>query len=66
MRALSAIGIWRYGTCLANRFGSPVYRLIGGKANPQVRLFNACFPYKYDFNREPEKIMAELIETQGH
>ena len=40
-------------------------RLIGGKANPQVRLYNTCFPYKFDFNREPEKIMSELIETRG-
>src|ERR1035437_9128298 len=40
-------------------------RLIGGKANPRVRLYNTCFPYKYDFIREPEKIMRELIDTRG-
>jgi L-alanine-DL-glutamate epimerase-like enolase superfamily enzyme len=50
---------------LGKSLGVPVYRLIGGKANPQVRLYNTCFPYKFDFNREPEKIMSELIETRG-
>ena len=30
---------------------APVYRLIGGKANPRVRLYNTCFPYKYDSTR---------------
>ena len=42
-----------------------MYRLIGGKATPRVRLYNTCFPYKYDFNKEPEKIMRELIDTRG-
>ena len=27
--------------------------------------YNTCFDYKYDFNREPEKIMRELIDTRG-
>ncbi|HMC60841.1 MAG TPA: hypothetical protein VKJ01_16745, partial [Candidatus Solibacter sp.] len=64
MRALSAIDLALWDL-LGKSLGAPVYRLIGGKANPEVRLYNTCFPYKYDFNREPEKIMRELIETRG-
>jgi L-alanine-DL-glutamate epimerase-like enolase superfamily enzyme len=64
MRALSAIDLALWDL-LGKSLGAPVYRLIGGKANPQVRLYNTCFPYKYDFNREPEKIMTELIDTRG-
>lgn len=64
IRALSAVDLALWDL-LGNALRSPVYRLIGGKANPAVRLYNTCFPYKYDFNREPEKIMHELIETRG-
>jgi L-alanine-DL-glutamate epimerase-like enolase superfamily enzyme len=64
MRALSAIDLALWDL-LGNSLHTPVYRLIGGKANPRVRLYNTCFPYKYDFNREPEKIMRELIDTRG-
>ncbi len=64
MRALSAIDLALWDL-LGKSLGTPVYRLIGGKANPSVRLYNTCFSYKYDFNREPEKIMRELIDTRG-
>lgn len=64
IRALSAIDLALWDI-LGKSLGAPVYRLIGGKANPQVRLYNTCFPYKFDFNREPQKIMRELIETRG-
>jgi galactonate dehydratase len=64
MRALSAIDLALWDL-LGKSLNVPVYRLIGGKANPRVRLYNTCFPYKYDFIREPEKIMRELIETRG-
>ena len=64
MRVLSAIDLALWDL-LGNALKAPVYRLIGGKANPRVRLYNTCFPYKYDFNREPEKIMRELIDTRG-
>jgi L-alanine-DL-glutamate epimerase-like enolase superfamily enzyme len=64
IRALSAIDLALWDL-LGKHLGAPVYRLIGGKANPRVRLYNTCFPYKYDFNREPEKIMRELIDTRG-
>ncbi len=64
MRALSAIDLALWDL-LGKSLNAPVYRLIGGKTNPRVRLYNTCFPYKYDFNREPEKIMRELIDTRG-
>ena len=64
IRALSAIDLALWDL-LGKHLNAPVYRLIGGKANPRVRLYNTCFPYKYDFNREPEKIMRELIDTRG-
>jgi galactonate dehydratase len=65
IRVLSAIDLALWDL-LGNALNAPVYRLIGGKANPRVRLYNTCFPYKYDFNREPEKIMRELIDTRGN
>jgi galactonate dehydratase len=64
LRALSAIDLALWDI-LGKSLNAPVYRLIGGKANPRVRLYNTCFPYKYDFNREPGKIMRELIDTRG-
>ena len=64
MRVLSAIDLALWDL-LGKSLNAPVWRLIGGRANPRVRLYNTCFPYKYDFNTEPEKIMAELIETRG-
>jgi L-alanine-DL-glutamate epimerase-like enolase superfamily enzyme len=64
MRALSAIDLALWDL-LGKSLNSPVYRLLGGRANQRVRLYNTCFPYKYDFNREPEKIMRELIDTRG-
>ncbi len=64
MRALSAVNL-----ALWDLFGKsvnlPVYRLLGGKSNPQIRLYNTCFGYKYDFLKEPEKIMRELIDRHG-
>jgi galactonate dehydratase len=64
MRALSAIDLALWDL-LGRSLNAPVYRLIGGRANPKIRLYNTCFPYKYDFNTEPEKIMRELIDTRG-
>jgi galactonate dehydratase len=64
MRVLSALDL-AFWDLLGKSLNAPVYRLIGGKANPQVRLYNTCFPYKYDFNIEPDKIMRELIDTRG-
>ncbi|MEK7408739.1 MAG: mandelate racemase/muconate lactonizing enzyme family protein [Acidobacteriota bacterium] len=64
MRVLSAIDLALWDL-LGRSLGVPVYRLIGGKSNPQVRLYNTCFPHKYDFNKEPEKIMRELLDGYG-
>jgi galactonate dehydratase len=64
MRVLSAIDLALWDL-LGKSLDAPVYRLIGGKSNPTVRLYNTCFPHKYDFNREPEKIMKELIDGYG-
>jgi L-alanine-DL-glutamate epimerase-like enolase superfamily enzyme len=64
MRALSAVDLALWDL-LGKSLKVPVYRLLGGRSNPRVRLYNTCFPYKYDFNKEPEKIMQELIDTRG-
>ena len=64
MRVLSAIDLALWDL-LGKSLTTPVYRLIGGKSNPEVRIYNTCFPHKYDFNREPEKIMRELIDKHG-
>ena len=64
MRSLSAIDLSLWDL-LGKSLQAPVYRLIGGRTNPAVRVYNTCFNYKYDFNTEPEKIMRELIDTRG-
>jgi L-alanine-DL-glutamate epimerase-like enolase superfamily enzyme len=64
MRVLSAIDLALWDL-LGKLLDTPVYRLIGGKSNQRVRLYNTCFPHKYDFNKEPEKIMREVKEGYG-
>ena len=64
MRVLSAIDLALWDL-LGKSLGVPVYRLIGGKSNPQIRVYNTCYSERYDFNKEPEKIMRELIEGYG-
>jgi len=64
MRALSAIDLALWDL-LGKSVNLPVYRLIGGKSNPAVRLYNTCFPHKYDFPKEPDKIMRKLIDRYG-
>ncbi len=61
MRALSAIDLALWDL-LGKSLNTPVYRLIGGRSNPRIRLYNTCFPHKFDFNKEPEKIMRELLD----
>jgi L-alanine-DL-glutamate epimerase-like enolase superfamily enzyme len=61
MRALSAIDLALWDL-LGKSLNLPVYRLLGGRSNPEVRLYNTCFTHKYDFEKEPEKIMRELID----
>ncbi len=64
MRALSAMDL-----ALWDLFGKslnlPAYRLLGGKSNPEIRLYNTCFGLRYDFMKEPDKIMRELIDRYG-
>ena len=64
IRALSALDLALWDL-LGKSLDTPVYRLIGGKSNPQVRVYDTCFPLRYDFNKEPEKIMQELIDRYG-
>ena len=64
MRALSAIDLALWDL-LGNSLNAPVWRLLGGQANPRVRLYNTCFPHKYDFIKEPDKIMRSLIDQHG-
>jgi L-alanine-DL-glutamate epimerase-like enolase superfamily enzyme len=64
IRCLSAIDLALWDL-LGKSLNAPVWRLIGGKANPRVRLYNTCFPHKYDFLKEPDKIMQEIIDGYG-
>ncbi len=64
MRVLSAIDLALWDL-LGKLLETPVYRLIGGKSNPRVRVYNTCFPLRYDFNKQPEKIMREVMERYG-
>lgn len=51
MRVLSAIDLALWDL-LGKSLGVPVYRLLGGKSNPEIRLYNTCFGHKYDFMKE--------------
>ena len=64
MRALSALDLALWDL-LGKSLDTPVYRLIGGKSNSQVRVYNTCFGLRYDFIKEPERIMQELIDRYG-
>jgi L-alanine-DL-glutamate epimerase-like enolase superfamily enzyme len=64
MRVLSAIDLALWDL-LGKVLQTPVYRLIGGKSNPRIRLYNTCFPHRYDFHKEPEKIMREVRDGYG-
>jgi L-alanine-DL-glutamate epimerase-like enolase superfamily enzyme len=64
MRVLSAIDLALWDL-LGKSLELPVYRLLGGRSNPEIRLYNTCFGLRYDFMKEPEKIMRELIDRYG-
>ncbi len=64
IRALSAIDLALWDLP-GHSLNTPLASLIGGRANPKVRLYNTCFPHKYDFLKEPVKIMRELIDEYG-
>jgi L-alanine-DL-glutamate epimerase-like enolase superfamily enzyme len=50
---------------LGKSLNAPVYRLIGGRANQRVRLYNTCFPHKHDFLTDPVSIMKEVRDGYG-
>jgi galactonate dehydratase len=64
MRVLSAVDLALWDL-LGQALGVPVYRLLGGRSNPRVPVYNTCFPLRYDFNTEPEKIMGEVMDRYG-
>ena len=64
MRVLSAIDLALWDL-MGKALNVPVYRLLGGKSNPEIRVYNTCFGHRYDFNKEPEKIMRELLDGYG-
>jgi L-alanine-DL-glutamate epimerase-like enolase superfamily enzyme len=64
MRVLSAIDLSLWDL-LGQSLGTPVWRLLGGRSNPRVPVYNTCFPLRYDFNVEPEKIMREVKDRYG-
>lgn len=64
MRALSAIDLALWDL-LGKLLNTPVYRLLGGQANPRVRLYNTCFPLRHSFLTEPDKIMREVMDGYG-
>lgn len=64
IRVMSAIDLALWDL-LGKLLDTPVYRLIGGRSNPRVRVYNTCFPLRHDFNKEPEKIMREVKDRYG-
>jgi L-alanine-DL-glutamate epimerase-like enolase superfamily enzyme len=50
---------------LGKSLRAPVYRLMGGRANARVRLYNTCFPHRHDFHTAPDKIMQEVKDGYG-
>jgi galactonate dehydratase len=64
MRVLSAVDLALWDL-LGQALGVPVYRLLGGRSNPRVPVYNTCFPLRHDFNVEPEKIMREVKDRYG-
>jgi galactonate dehydratase len=64
MRVLSAIDLALWDL-LGKSLDAPVWSLIGGRSNPRIRVYNTCFPHKYDFNERPEAIMGEVLERYG-
>ena len=43
MQVLSALDL-AFWDLLGKSLNAPVYRLLGSNANPQIRLYNTCFP----------------------
>lgn len=64
MHVLSAIDLALWDL-LGHALNAPVYRLLGGKSNQRVRLYNTCFPHKHSFLTDPDKIMREVMDGYG-
>ena len=64
LRVLSAIDLALWDL-LGQSLNVPVYRLLGGRSNARVPVYNTCFPLRHDFNLEPEKILREVKERYG-
>ncbi|HSD25851.1 MAG TPA: mandelate racemase/muconate lactonizing enzyme family protein [Vicinamibacteria bacterium] len=64
MRVLSAVDLALWDL-LGQALGVPVYRLIGGRSNPRVPVYNTCFPLRHDFNVDPVSIMREVKTRYG-
>lgn len=64
MRVLSAVDLALWDL-LGQALGAPVWRLIGGRSNPRVPVYNTCFPLRHDFNVDPVAIMCEVRERYG-
>jgi L-alanine-DL-glutamate epimerase-like enolase superfamily enzyme len=64
MRVLSALDLALWDL-LGKALNAPVWQLLGGRSNTRIRLYNTCFPHKYDFLKEPDKIMREVLDGYG-
>lgn len=64
IRALSAVDLALWDL-LGQSLQAPCWQLLGGRANPQVRVYNTCFPHRHDFLKDPDKIMQEVLEGYG-
>jgi galactonate dehydratase len=65
MRILSAINIAQYDI-LGKALGVPVYRLLGGKAQPKLRVYNTYTHYwtinNMQMETDTEKIVRFLMD----
>lgn len=64
VRALSAVDLALWDL-LGHALQTPCWQLLGGRANPRVRVYNTCFPHRHDFLKEPVKIMSEVMDGYG-
>jgi L-alanine-DL-glutamate epimerase-like enolase superfamily enzyme len=65
MRALSALDLALWDL-LGKSLNTPVYRLLGGRSNGRIRVYNTQRTgYKNDFMNKPVEIMRDLIANYG-
>lgn len=62
MRVLSAVDLALWDL-LGKALDAPVHRLLGGKANPRIRVYNTC--HGQDFMKDPVGIMRGLMDRYG-